>query len=314
MRNIKVNRPNSSERDNAVRNLSLFIYMEDIVVKLRDMGRTRTSETYIAALRSFKKFRKGQDLMLESLTSDILETFEAWLKNNGNVPNTISFYMRILRASYNRAVEDGLVEDRKPFRKVYTGVDKTVKRAISIEAVGKLKRIDLSGRRVLDFARDMFLMSFYLRGISFIDLAYLKKSDLRNGYLTYRRRKTGQLLTIKWTFDMQELLDKYPDNPTEYLMPIITADCINHRNSYRNQIYNINRNLKRIAPMIGITIPLTMYVARHSWASAAKVMGIPVSVISEGMGHDSESTTQIYLASLETSVIDNANSLIISSL
>lgn len=66
--------------------------------------------------------------------------------------------------------------------------------------------------------------------------------------------------------------------------------------------------------MVGIKIPLTMYVARHSWASAAKSKGIPLSVISEGMGHDSEATTQIYLASLDTAIVDKANSLIISSL
>lgn len=177
-----------------------------------------------------------------------------------------------------------------------------------------MKHLDLSLTQRLDFARDMFLMSFYLRGISLIDLAYLKKTDLKNGYLSYRRRKTSQLLTIEWTPDMQALLDKYPENPTEYLMPIITKADANPRSAYRNVGYNINHNLKTIAQMIGITIPLTMYVARHSWASAAKTKGIPLSVISEGMGHDSEATTQIYLASLETSVVDKANSLILKSL
>ncbi len=88
----------------------------------------------------------------------------------------------------------------------------------------------------------------------------------------------------------------------------------NERYAYRNTAYNINHNLKRIAEMVGVTIPLTLYVARHSWASAAKTKGIPVSVISEGMGHDSEATTQIYLASLDTSVVDRANSLILKSL
>lgn len=160
----------------------------------------------------------------------------------------------------------------------------------------------------------MFLMSFYLRGISFIDLAYLKKSDLKNGYISYRRRKTNQLLNIEWVPEMQMLLDKYDENPTEYLMPIITRSDVNQRNTYRNVSYNINQNLKTIAAMIGVNIPLTMYVARHSWASAAKAKGFPLSVISKGMGHENEATTQIYLESLETSVVDKANSLILSSL
>ena len=160
----------------------------------------------------------------------------------------------------------------------------------------------------------MFLMSFYLRGMSFIDMAYLRKTDLRNGYVVYRRRKTGQQLTIEWTKEMQMILDKYPENESCYLLPVIRKTVANERNTYRNVGYNINRNLKKIAAMAGIAVPLTLYVARHSWASAAKAKGIPVSVISEGMGHDSEATTQIYLASLDTSVVDRANSIILKSL
>lgn len=293
---------------------SLFNYMESLIIKFKQNNKTRTAETYTAALNSFKKFRKDEDLMLDCLTSEIMEAYEAWHKSKGNTPNTISFYTRILRAVYNRAVEEEITENKNPFKRVYTGVDKTVKRAIPLEAVRKMKHLDLSLTERLDFARDIFLMSFYLRGISFIDLAFLKKTDLKNGILSYRRRKTSQLLNIEWTTEMQMLLDKYPENPTEYLMPIITNPEANPRSVYRNVGYNINHNLKTIAQMIGIYIPLTMYVARHSWASAAKAKGIPLSVISEGMGHDSEATTQIYLASLETSVVDKANSLILKSL
>ena len=145
-------------------------------------------------------------------------------------------------------------------------------------------------------------------------MAYLRKSDLTNGYITYRRRKTGQQLSIEWTKEMQQILDKYPENESQYLIPIIKHSGTNERYTYRNVGYNINRNLKTIAKEIGLSIPLTLYVARHSWASVAKAKGIPLGVISEGMGHDSEATTQIYLASLDTSVVDKANSLILSSL
>ncbi len=174
--------------------------------------------------------------------------------------------------------------------------------------------MDLSLNPTLDYARDMFMMSFMLRGMSFIDMAYLRKTDLTNGHIIYRRRKTGQQLTIAWTTEMQVIIDKYPENTSEYLLPIIRNSGINERCAYRNVGYLINRNLKKVAEMTDIQIPLTMYVARHSWASAAKAKGIPLSVISEGMGHDSEATTQIYLASLDTSVVDKANSLILKSL
>ena len=145
-------------------------------------------------------------------------------------------------------------------------------------------------------------------------MAFLRKTDLVNNRITYRRRKTGQQLVIEWTKEMQSILDKYPENTSDYLLPIIKRTGINERCTYRNTGYAINRNLKQIAAMIGINVPITLYVARHSWASVAKAKGIPVSVISEGMGHDSETTTQIYLASLDTSVVDRANALIIKSI
>lgn len=293
---------------------SLFNFMEGIIAKLKQNGKIRTAETYKATLNSFKKFRQDEDIMLDCLNSEVMEAYEAWHHNRGVTPNTISFYTRILRAVYNRAVENDIIENRNPFKHVYTGVDKTIKRALPLAVIKKIKALDLSSTPASDFARDMFMMSFYLRGMSFIDMAFLRKTDLKNGYITYRRHKTGQKLTIEWTKEMQMILDRYPENISDYLLPIIRYVDTNERCAYRNVGYNINHNLKKIASMIGITIPLTLYVARHSWASAAKAKGIPISVISEGMGHDSETTTQIYLASLDTSVVDKANSLILKSL
>lgn len=297
-----------------VHEYSLFNFMESIIAKLKHNGKIRTSETYKSTLNSFKKYRNNDDIMLDCITSETMEGYEAWHKNRGIAPNTISFYTRILRAVYNRAIEDDIIENRNPFRHVYTGVDKTVKRALPLAVIKKIKAMDLSLTPALDYARDMFLMSFYLRGMSFIDMAFLKKSDLKNGYVIYRRRKTGQQLIIEWTQEMQMLLDKYPENKSDYLLPVIRNSGVNERCTYRNTGYNINHNLKRIAGMVGVTIPLTLYVARHSWASVAKAKGFPLSVISEGMGHNSEATTQIYLASLDTSIVDKANSIILKSL
>ncbi len=293
---------------------SLFNFMESQIIKLKQKGRIRTSETYTASLNSIKKYLSGEDIMLDNLTSDLMESYEAYLLNKGITPNTVSFYMRILRAVYNRAVENNIIEQRNPFRHVYTGVEKTVKRALNLRQIKQIKELDLSSRPNIDFARDMFMMSFYTRGMSFVDMAFLKKSDLKNGILTYRRHKTGQMLSILWTTEMQILLDKYPENSTQYLLPIITNPDAQDRYSYRNKGYAINHNLKKVAEAIGVNMPLTMYVARHSWASIAKAKGVPLSVISEGMGHDSETTTQIYLASLDTSAVDRANALILKAL
>lgn len=293
---------------------SLYKYMSDIIAKLKYNGKMRTSEAYKSALNSFLNYRNGEDIMLDYVNKDVMESYEGWLRQKGVSANTVSFYTRILRAVYNRAVEENLTENRRPFRRVYTGIEKTVKRALPMDVVKQIKNLDLTLRPDLAYARDMFILSFMLRGMSFIDMAFLRKSDLKNGHVTYRRRKTGQLLSIQWTAEMQEIVDRYPKNETKYLLPIIRNSQSDPLYAYRNVGYNVNRHLGAIARSIDLPMSLTMYVARHSWASAAKVKGIPVSVISEGMGHDSELTTQIYLASLDTSVVDHANSLLIRDL
>ena len=287
----------------------LFGFMQGIIGQLKQLGKVRTSETYTAALASFMKFREGQDILLCEIDGNTMMLYEAWLKGKGICPNTVSFYMRILRAVYNRAVDKEL---KLPFKHVYTGIGKTVKRAIPLKAIKRIKELDLTMKPHLDYARDIFLFSFYTRGMSFIDMAYLKKSDLKNGTITYRRRKTGQQLTVKWEKCMEDIIAKYGENTaTRYLLPIITNPCSDERTQYRNAICRINVALKEVAGLAGLNIPLTMHVARHCWASVAKSKNIPLSVISEGMGHDSEETTRIYLASLDTSVVDKANSLIL---
>ncbi len=289
---------------------SLFRFMESVIMNLKECGKIRTAETYTATLQSFSRFRRGRDLMLDEITPDLIQ---AYLRARGAVPNTTSFYMRILRAVYNRAVESEAIEQRNPFRHVYTGTERTVKRAIPIAAISRIKNLELPRGSKMDFARDMFMLSFYLRGMSFVDMAFLRKKDRADNHVTYRRRKTGQRLDIAWTKEMQSIVEKYPPNPTQYLLPILTNPLSDERIAYRNRASCINRQLKTIARLTNLKIPLTLYCARHSWASAARTKGIPVSIISEGMGHDSEATTQIYLASLETSVIDRANALIIRS-
>lgn len=298
--------------------------MESTIARLIQNGKTGTAENYRSALKSFKKFLAYQisegnmpgdeDIMLDCISPELMERYESWQRNMGHIPNTISFYTRIFRAVYKRAVEDNIIEDRKPFRRVYTGIDKTEKRALPLKIIRKLKALDLSLKPKLDHARDIFLLSLYLRGMSFIDLCFLRKSDLKAGIVSYRRRKTGQLLTIGWTKEMQQIIDKYPENESEYLLPIITKTGVNEHYAYKNAGYRINSSLKKIGEMIGAPDfeGWSLYSARHSWATLAKAKGIPVSVISEAMGHENEKTTQIYLASLEASVVDRANNLIIS--
>ena len=293
-------------------NDTLTGFMTSLICHLKEQGRIRTGETYQCTLNSFMRFRNGEEIILDEMNQETIEAYEAYLKKERLSLNTISFYMRILRAVYNRAVEKELTTQRFPFRHVYTGIEKTIKRAIPQPIIRQIKDKELLAGSSVDYARDMFLFSFYTRGMSFVDMAYLKKKDLHNGILTYRRKKTGQQLSIKWEQCMQEIIEKYP--PTEYLLPIITSTDEDERLQYRNSLTLVNRKLKILSVFVRSPHPLSMYVARHSWASIAKSKNIPLSIISEGMGHDSETTTQIYLASLDTTIIDRANYLILNDL
>lgn len=290
-------------------------FMESVIDQLSRLSRKRTSETYSATLTSFMHFRRNRDIQLDDMDADLMMEYEAWLKIRGVSLNTISFYMRILRATYNRAVEKGLTVQKFPFKHVYTGMEKTLKRAIPFKDIKRIKELDLSEKPHWEIARDMFLFSFYTRGMSFVDMACLRKSDLKNGILSYCRHKTGQQLHIKWESCMEAIVAKYAAGCSEdYLLPILRLPSKNIRSQYKSTMFRVNKYLKEIARQCGITTPLTMYVSRHSWASIAKSMNIPISVISEGMGHDSEETTRIYLASLDSSVIDKANYIILKDL
>lgn len=293
---------------------SLFNFMQGIIARLKQMGKIRTAENYSCTLKSFMQFRGDRDILLSDIDSDLMQLYEAYLHGKGAVRNTSSFYMRILRAVYNRALEKELMEQRNPFRHVYTGVDKTIKRAVPLSAIKRMKNLDLSLQPNLEFARDMFLFSFYTRGMSFVDMAHLKKKDLQNGFLSYRRRKTGQQLVIRWENACRRLSANTRKTVSVLIFAGIEISFKDTHKHYRNVMSGINRNLKEIARLADISLPLSMYCARHSWASAAKGKNIPISVISEGMGHDSEATTQIYLASLDNSVVDKANASILSGL
>lgn len=294
---------------------SLFGYMEKVIAQYQWRGQYRTGETYSATLSSFRKYRKEVDVRLKDFDSTLMEAYEVHLRNVGLSPNTISFYLKHLRAVYNRAVDEGLVIDRHPFKRVATSIEKTVKRAVSLQVLKQLKALDLSYCPVKCFARDIFLFSFYTRGMSFVDIAHLQKKNLKGDVLVYRRKKTNQQLSIYWESCMQEIVDRYgaaANSP--YLFSIITSSTDNSRKQYLSVMCRINRYLKQMGKELGLHQPLTMYCARHSWASIAHEEGIPLSVISEGMGHDSEKTTQIYLASLKTEVIDKANREILNLL
>ena len=291
---------------------SFFRFFQQQTSRQREMGKVRTSETYQATFGKFKAFRNGMDLSATGINGVMMEDFQAFLRSQNLSMNSISFYLRILRTVYHRAVEQGLTIDRDPFRRVYTGHDKTEKRALNTDEVKRIRRVSLSNEEER-FARDMFLFSFYTRGMAFVDMAYLKKKDLSDGILTYKRHKTGQKLSIRWEPAMQEIVNRYASG-NEYMLPIIHTADSTERNQYRNIQNRVNKLLKAVAAKTNVTKSLSMYWARHSWATIAREHKLPISVISHGLGHANERTTEVYLKSIDISVVDKCNLEIINSL
>ena len=293
----------------------LAAFMSGEVSRLKAAGRHGTARNYARARCSFIAFTGGEDVHLSCVDGTLMEAYETWLHQRGVVRNTVSFYMRILRAAYNKAVRRGLAVQSFPFDGVYTGVDMTAKRAVAGDVVAQLCRLDLSGDADLMLARDMFVFSFCTRGMAFVDMVFLKRGNLRGGIISYTRRKTGRTLSVRMEPVVQRIVERYADGASVYLFPVVTAeDGWRAYAQYEAGLGRYNRYLKRISVMLGLGVPLSSYVARHSWATSARDCGIPVSVIGSALGHASERTTLIYLDSLDDSVVDRANREVISAL
>lgn len=293
---------------------SFVSYIDEEIRKLSNAGQNGTAQNYKAAMNSFTKFIRNENFPLSSFTEEIVQKYESWLRNRYLSRNTISFYMRQLRSIYNKAVKANLTEQTFPFDNVYTGIDKTKKRAVDISVITKLIALDLSYSSSLCFARDLFLLSFYMRGMAFVDMAYLKHDNIKNGVIRYIRHKTDIMLEIKIEQCISDIINRYASkSKLGYLLPIITrTDAEKAYTQYKNKRSYYNKLLKKISQLIGPDILLTSYVSRHSWATIARNMNISLAVISAGMGHSSETMTRIYLTSLEASTIDQANSAILN--
>lgn len=292
---------------------TVFNFMQEQVRKKEEMQRHGSAMIYGNAFRRFKEFREGADLTFDELTADLIERYEAWLINRRLKQNTIRFYLRTLKAILGKAISEGLLADRRLFSRVHLAYVKTAKRAITEQELKAIERLSLPEGSALAFARDMFMFSFYMRGMPFVDIAYLRKVDLKDGMLSYCRKKTNQQLTIAWERAQQQIVDRYACRTanSRYMLPIISHEDGTEYAQYRRVQENVNNNLKKVGRMIGLKMPLTAYVARHTWACVARDLNISVAIISEGMGHSSYKTTQVYLNSIDSSRINEANRKII---
>lgn len=312
------------ERKNAKDDLRL--YMPEVIGMLKREGKFPAMHVYACTLRSYEKFcaeeRHPKNTtaslsMQEIFTPERLKEYEDWLAGQQSSPNTISTYMRTLQAVYNRWMSPG-IEGYNPvlFKDVYTKVESRTKRALTAEQMEQLRNTDFSvltlrQQQVLTY----FLLMFMLRGMPFIDLAHLRKSDLRNRRITYRRHKTGKLMVVDVPPDAMRLLQKYRDKTdSEYLFPLLHGGLFmeEHHHRYQETLRHFNRELARLMKQLLPGVSVSSYTARHTWATLAYHSGVPVGLISQSLGHSSIRVTMTYLKPFDAEVIDRINRQVIS--
>lgn len=297
--------------------VSVLSYGQRLISRLTEKGKLGTARNLRSTLSSFTEFLHGRDIAFSLFDEVVIGEYADWLAKRGITSNSSSFYMRNLRSVYNRAVREEGIKQTFPFRYVYTGIDKTAKRSVDEEIIIRLKELELKDMPTLQFTRDLFLFSYCTRGMSFVDIAYLRRKDIRNSYICYTRKKTGHSLSVRIECEVQKIINRYWNATagTPFLFPILhTEDEELSYKQYQTGLRYYNKQLKKLASLLGEDIVLTSYTSRHTWASTARKHNVPVAVISDGMGHTSEKTTLIYLSSIDTSVIDRANAELVASL
>lgn len=304
---------------NSIEKISVFKYCQEIIDRLEKTNRIGDATVKKDLLRSLKKFTDNKDLAFSDINYSFLLKYEEDFLQRGVSENSISVYMRTLRAIVNLAIkEEHCNQSDYAFNtyKISKLNTDTQKRAINKEEMLKIINFDSEINSSEWHSKNYFIFSFYNIGMNFRDLAQLKWSNILYNRIMYKRSKTGKNFDIKIQPRTQAILDLYSkgnENSDDYIFPILNPEIHKTPQSKVDRIKKINKrvnkDLKEIAKSVGIkaTHSITHYVARHSWASIQKQNGIGTSIISESMGHDSEKTTSIYLQSFVNDVLDEAN-------
>ncbi len=315
---IPVTFENLFEQNSKRLNCSVGEYLKQTIERLETLGKYGSASKHRSLLSRLSEFR-SLNIRFDEIDLAYLRDFELFLRKEGNVNNSIATKFAIFKAAYNKALAEGLfIQKINPFAKYKVGSlwTRTRKRAITKDDIQKLVALEIAPNyrtSYAEFARDIFLFSYYTAGINFTDMATLRYCDIVDGRIYYSRHKTQKLLSFQLVPNALQIIEKYSKaNHTQedYIFPIL--DRMEHKTA--QQIFNrthkvlrkVNRELKTLGKQIGLEMPLTTYVARHTFATVLKRSGVNIAIISESLGHSDLSTTQIYLDSFENSQIDAA--------
>lgn len=302
-------------------------YMVQVIDDLKAEERFGTARIYWYALQAFRSFKGAEDIPFSVFSKAEMKQFELYLQELERRWNTISTYFRALRAVYNRAVDEEIIEgEYRLFSKVFTGVSSEKKLALQAEEMqalideskdSEVTEIVNASEGILN-ARRLLTLMLLLQGIGFADLIHLRKEDLRKtgkgGFvLNFRRQKTGTELNIQVSPEAMVIINRYRSNAdSPFLLNLLDGSKKGEAayKEYQRQLRNFNYYLARLAMLCGIDTGVSSYTARHTWATLAKFCEVPEEVISEGLGHSSLEVTRTYLKRFESDKLDKANRII----
>lgn len=300
----------------------VFKYFDTVVENYKRADKLGNAKMYADTKRMLFKFLNGKDIDFVDIDFSLLKKFEQSFRERGVTGNSISVYMRTLRALYNMAISEKLAKlENYPFNEYKIGSlsSETDKRALTKEQIQSIIKLKVDQNKRLKLAQSIFLFSYYNRGINFVDMGHLKWGNIQNGRVSYTRAKTGKKYNIALSPASLEIINSYQCSDAnkleQYIFPILDLEKHNTIAQKNNRIKKmnkmVNKDLKEIAALAKIDFNLTTYVARHSYATVLKRSGVATAVISEALGHQNEKTTQIYLDSFENAVIDEADKMLV---
>ncbi|PWK25615.1 site-specific recombinase XerD [Maribacter polysiphoniae] len=290
---------------------SFFEFSKSIVLELKKAERFGNANTYYAVIKVLEKFTSGNDIKFNEINYDFLKRFESWHFSRGNSVNGLSAYMRTIKAILNRAIKADVISlDAYPFTNYRIKTTPTEKRALDIKSIKSIMLLKLEETDSLFHYRNYFLASYMLYGVSFMDLAFLKVENIIDNRIKFQRKKTSKPYDINITSQLMAILSFYLKNKrkSDFIFPIVKRDTFELQ--YKDVLWarkRYNKGLKKIAKKCKIDQRLTSYVSRHSFATQAMLQDVPLQAISAMLGHNRLSTTQIYLKSLPSEILDDYN-------
>lgn len=310
LRRLHISLSGGSKRNNKV---SFFINAEQEAKHCEEVRQYSTAKNYRTAIRSLRSFLQGHELMVRDVSPELMTDYAQWLRQQGISMNTVSCYLRSLRAIYNKVVRRYGLEDLEPFKDLFTGHAKTVKRSASDEDIKRLQAMILPRHSVLQLTRDIFFFSLYAQGMPFVDVAFLRNEQIRDGLIVYERHKTGQQIVVKIEGCIQEIINRYSRTDSDFVFPIITTHYpAQAYKQYQSKLRTYNRHLHQLEKIAGLKGSLTSYVVRHTWASLAYDTDIDLAVIASALGHTNTNTTRIYIRDINNRRLAEANQKVLN--